>query len=96
MGTALIGQNVADAETPVTQTKSSVHNQLEGWKWTLDFFITHFLNCVTHYDTFADTPCKCVSRIIIKNCLKIFSHRVSCLKLLSECGIIVLKVLIVR
>ena len=26
--------------SPVTRTKLSVHNQLEDWKWTLDFLST--------------------------------------------------------
>ena len=34
-----IGEILAGS-SPVTRTISSVHNQLEGWKWTLDFFLS--------------------------------------------------------
>ena len=36
----LTGGQEAAGSSPVTRTISSVHNQPEGWKWTLDFLLS--------------------------------------------------------
>ena len=44
MWLSLVERCVRDAKAagsnPVIPTISSVHNQLEGWKWTLDFLLS--------------------------------------------------------